>query len=521
MSQARDVRRRIQITASRRFVIVAFATVGSGALIATLFAIVQTRMLEQRARDIVDDMLTSVRLVGQMESEAEKQQVLLDEHILATDPAEMRSLEAQLTALDAQIAATMRAYDPWADQPGERAAWNRTRADLMALQAPAARAIALSRQDRDLEARQVMLGVAARFKVVEGDLDQLVSINHRGATASLSRFSMIRFRLVLTLLGIGLVGLLGTVLVGRWVARQVGRREEEMAREAKMLEDRNRELDAFAGRVSHDIRGPLTSISLAATTLAATVPQEVRATEILRRGIKRMGAIVDDLLTLARVEAQGRGRCDPTTVVAELKEDLATRLESEKGALRVAVDHAEVSCSEGLLRQALTNVTENAVKYRRPDLAPQLEISGAAIDGQYVLRVSDNGVGMSAEEARLVFEPFYRSPRTQALPGTGLGLSIVDRIVKANGGTLSIETQLGQGSTFILRLPLAEPPGPAKGARRGVERPGKGRLSEARARSRMRSVRRVAAIRPARADPTRWRGPPRSRRARPSPRGRG
>ena len=90
----------------------------------------------------------------------------------------------------------------------------------------------------------------------------------------------------------------------------------------------------------------------------------------------------------------------------------------------MAVDHAVVSCSEGLLRQALTNLTENAVKYRRPDVGPEVEISGTAIDDGYELRVSDNGVGMAADEAGHVFEPFYRSSRTQSLPGTGLGLSI-------------------------------------------------------------------------------------------------
>jgi signal transduction histidine kinase len=230
-----------------------------------------------------------------------------------------------------------------------------------------------------------------------------------------------------------------------------------------MLELRNRELDAFASRVAHDIRGPLTTISLATGTLAATAPQEARTTDILRRGTKRMEALVDDLLALARVESQVHGRCDPRTVAAQIEEDVAARFATERGTLRTSVDEAEIACSEGLLRQALTNLVENAVKYRRPEVPPEVELSGARVDGEYQLRVSDNGVGMSAEEAARVFEPLYRSPRMLHLPGTGLGLSIVNRIVQASGGTISLESRLEEGSTFVVHLRLANQTDEAQG----------------------------------------------------------
>ena len=100
------------------------------------------------------------------------------------------------------------------------------------------------------------------------------------------------------------------------------------------------------------------------------------------------------------------------------------------------------------------------MKYQRPDTTPEVEISGGAVDYRYDLRVSDNGLGMSKDDAGRVFEPFYRSPRTQDLPGTGLGLSIVNRVVQASGGTLSVETELGRGSTFIVRLPRVDAPRP-------------------------------------------------------------
>jgi signal transduction histidine kinase len=444
------------LTPSRRLVLAAFTVVGLVVAIFTSLAFFQVRALEVRARELVDNMLTSVRLLGQLENQVQRQETLLDEHILAKEPAEMAGLEAKLAALQAEIEETSRTYWSWVTLPGERAGWDKTRADLMAIREPVARALTLSRENRDTEARQEMQLVAEQFATVGRDFDQLISINDRAAAESMERYSRIQLRLVLTLIAIGVVVLAGTVVVGRWAARQVGRREQVTALEAQSLEERNRELDAFAGRVAHDIRNPLMAINMAARQLEGKVPEGTRATEALRRGVQRMEMLVDDLLALARVEKLTRAVCDPAAVAAQVREDFAARFDGESGNLRVAVAPAAVSCSEGLLRQALTNLAENAVKYCRPGVTPEVEISGVRVDGGYDLRVSDNGLGMTPDEAGHVFEPFYRSPRTRDLPGTGLGLSIVNRVAHASGGTLSLETHVGEGSTFTLHLPLAD-----------------------------------------------------------------
>ena len=455
MTQNADRKSVAERIPSRRFVLIALAFVCASVMTVTFLGVAQTRMLEARARDIVDDMLTSIRLVRQLDDYVEEKHLLVDDHILASLPAEMAKIEARLTAIDAEIAATLRAYEPWVNQPGERVTSAQTRADLLTLKEPIDRALALSRANRDAEARHEIELVSGQFALLNEDFDRLVAINDQGATTSLSRFSATRFRLMLVLLAIGLCALAGAAGVGGWASRQVARREEALSLNARMLEVRNRELDAFASRVAHDIRGPLTTISLATSHLAATAPRERRTTEILRRGAQRMEALVDDLLTLARVESQVRGRCDPRTVATQVEEEVATRFASEKGTLLSSVEEAEVACSEGLLRQALTNLVENAVKYRRPEVPPEVEISGAKIDGEYQLRVSDNGAGMSTEEAARIFEPLYRSPRMQHLPGTGLGLSIVNRIVQASGGAISVESRLEEGSTFVVHLRLA------------------------------------------------------------------
>jgi len=450
----------LDVRTSRQLVRVAFALAATVVLVVTAFALAQIRGLEDNSRDIVQNMLTSVRLLGELSGEVKTKQILVNEHILASEPADRARFETRIADVEAQIATTMRAYEPWVTLPGEQAAWDQARRDLKDLDGPIARVVAFSRENLDTEARWEMELAAGLFARVSQDFDRLIAINDAGATRSLAAVSAIRFRLMITLLAAGLLAMIGIVAVGIWTALRVAQREDETARSARILEDRNRELDAFAGQVAHDIRNPLMVIRMAAEQLSAMVPREGRPADLLRRGVRRMETLVDDLLTLARVEGQMPGSCDPATVAAQIQEDFATRFEGVKGQLRVTVNHASVSCSEGLLRQALTNLTENAIKYHRPDTTPEVEISGGAVDDRYDLRVSDNGMGMSKDDAGRVFEPFYRSPRTQDVPGSGLGLSIVKRVVQASGGTLAVETELGQGSTFIVRLPRVDPPHP-------------------------------------------------------------
>jgi signal transduction histidine kinase len=441
----------------RRLVATAFTLVGLGIIAAMMAALIETRELQSGTRDIVDSMAARGHLIARLDHLIERRRILVDDHIFAKDPPEMTALEAQLGAADRDLSIAIHDYEPYTALPGERATWDRTREALAALDEPMARAIALSRVNKDVEARIVMDQVAGRFEEINRSLDELDAINDRGSGISLERLEVVRKRLQLILFAIGTAGLAVTILVGVWAARQVARREEELSFVAAALASRNRELDAFAARVAHDIRSPLSSMKLAVTTFGMKAPADDRTFQILRRSTQRMESLVEDLMTLALSEGASHGRCDPAMVARQVEDDFKTRLDAERGNLRLSVAHAEVACSEGLLHQALTNLLENAVKYHRPDIPPEVELAGAPTNGGYDLRVSDNGMGMSKEEAARAFEPFYRSPRTSDLPGTGLGLSIVNRIAEVSGGSLSVETQVGQGSTFVMHIPLARP----------------------------------------------------------------
>jgi signal transduction histidine kinase len=112
----------------------------------------------------------------------------------------------------------------------------------------------------------------------------------------------------------------------------------------------------------------------------------------------------------------------------------------------------------GLLEDVFTNLGDNAVKYRRPDVPLEVDVRGRVDRNAYIYSVADNGLGMTHEDARHAFEPFFRAPGSRDLPGTGLGLSIVRRIVELHGGAVSVDSEVGTGTTFTVRLPLPRRP---------------------------------------------------------------
>jgi len=178
--------------------------------------------------------------------------------------------------------------------------------------------------------------------------------------------------------------------------------------------------------------------------------------DVLQRAVTRMETMIRDLLTLSRVGGHAKGTtCEMTNVAAGAEEDLMPKVEAAGGTLRINVAPSVVSCNKGLLRQVLWNLGENAVKYRRTEVPLRIEIYGHAIAGTYELIVSDNGSGMLPWVARQAFDPFFRGKDAELMPGTGLGLSVVKRVIDACGGTVSLDSEPGQGTAFTIHLPLA------------------------------------------------------------------
>jgi signal transduction histidine kinase len=439
---------------SRGILLFAFIVIGFAFVAADAVVLYRSYEIRTRMQVIVEDMLASVRLVSRMGLDVSRERRLLELHILATNVDEMSRIEAQMAECEADFGEAAAAYEPLVTQPGERSAWERLQADVLGLKAPVAKALNLSRINRDTEAGKALRAADERFSNASTDVDSLIGINREGAEREVQQLDALQrfaayFYTILVLIGIAV-----TSAVGYWAVRMVSQREKQLARYSLILEGRNRDLDAFAGRVAHDLRGPLTTIGLAAMKLSQP-SGEHEAAVILQRGLKRMDALIGDLLELSRAGVPPAGTCDPAAIVGRVHEDLAARLQDAGAAMHIEVAPAKVHCNEGLLRQCLWNLVDNALKYSRSDAPAYIDITGRLAVKGYDLRVSDNGIGMSAEEARQAFDPFYRAARSRELPGTGLGLSIVKRVIETSGGTISAQSQSGRGTTFIINLVVA------------------------------------------------------------------
>ncbi len=434
------------------------AFVGIAALFTatSLVAMRRAAQVEETTRSIVGDTEESILLADRMGRDTDQIRILIAWHIFEREGQHMSSLEEQIRRLELDFDAAAKDYSAMVSAPEEAQVWKALTAQVDATRGPLHEVLRLSKLNEDAAARDALLQLEGRFTDMDQLLAVLVRVNREDAAMAELKVGQLH-RSASTLFGImAAAGIVLTLLVGVGISRGVHAHEEQLRQYSAALELRNRELDAFAGRVAHDLRGPLTLVGMAGAQLAKQAPAEVSTADMLKRGLQRMESLIEDLLALSRLGGQlHSGACDVALAVERVREDLASRLQEEGVALSAAIDPASVRCNEGLLGQALWNLLDNAIKYRRPGATAKVEIAGSCDRDGYLLKVSDNGQGMSTDDINQAFDPFYRAARTRETPGTGLGLSIVKRIVEASGGTVAVQSRLGEGSTFAIRLPLA------------------------------------------------------------------
>jgi signal transduction histidine kinase len=424
-------------------------------VLGNIVSIYQIRASQEEVRSITRYAATNIELVARLSRALDQKRLLIEDHILEKQTGDMDRFEAQLSDADRDIASASRSYQSIGDEVGERTVWDQLVAEIAALDPEITRIVSLSRRNLDDEAYAALGTADARFQRVNAASDTLLALNQARTNQEVAHVRALQRQAVGFLAVLTIAWTIFALLTAKRATRLITEREVEMNHAVSQLEERNRELDAFAGRVAHDLRGPLTAISLAAPALVRRGALEENISAILRRGVARMEAMIRDLLTLSRVSAQVTGAtCNPATVAALAQGDLVPIVESVRGTLRVEAAAATVRGSEGLLRQVLWNLGENAVKYRRPDVPLQVQILGRKANSTYEFSVSDNGSGMSSFEASRACEAFFQGKEGQCTQGSGLGLSIVKRVIEASGGTISIDSAPERGTTVRICLPF-------------------------------------------------------------------
>jgi signal transduction histidine kinase len=219
----------------------------------------------------------------------------------------------------------------------------------------------------------------------------------------------------------------------------------------------------FVANASHELKTPVAGILATAETLQDAIaedPQQARRfAETLAKEAARLSNLVQDLLDLARLEqpeAEQVSRLDLAAVVRRgVDEVRSTSVDRGLTIESVIAEVVPVRGTERDIAQLTRNLLDNAVRYT--PAGGRIDVALTVEDGKAVLRVSDTGVGIPQRDLPRIFERFYRVDRARAREtgGTGLGLSIVRHIAESLGGSVMATSELGKGSTFTVRLPLA------------------------------------------------------------------
>ena len=245
--------------------------------------------------------------------------------------------------------------------------------------------------------------------------------------------------------------------------------DDEMKRLADTFDDMLGRLESsfesqkqFVQDASHELRTPIaiaqTNIEVVEMEEKATTADYERLMEVLKLSLERMNRLSDQLLLLSE-GSQDQAKWSVVDM-ASLLEEVTREFSANAAAAGVGLE-LESAPEEMLVRgdslylkQAIINLVDNAIKYNRPE--GTVKVLAQVEDSQLVLQVQDSGIGISQADQQRIFDRFYRvdKSRSRSQGGSGLGLAIVKKIVEGHGGTISVESAPGEGSTFRIMLPL-------------------------------------------------------------------
>ena len=219
----------------------------------------------------------------------------------------------------------------------------------------------------------------------------------------------------------------------------------------------------FIGDVSHELKTPLASIKALVEALLmgqTTVERQKEFLEDVVSEVDRLSMLISRLLTFTRLEEETLNReylpvsdivRDTVRIMSPLAESHGVRLIN-----KVRMD-IKVFCDKNLVREMLVNLIDNSIKYRdKAKIVNKIDITDYRAPDTYRMEISDNGIGIAAQDLSRIFEGFYRSEpsRSREIDGYGMGLSIVKRIADLHGWNVTARSEPGMGTTIVLSIPL-------------------------------------------------------------------
>jgi signal transduction histidine kinase len=283
-----------------------------------------------------------------------------------------------------------------------------------------------------------------------------------------------------TILGVGLVGLAGSLMLLRPLSdrllvqhqelgsqlRELQQTKAELQSRSDSLERSNEDLRHFAYATAHDLKSPLITVAGHARLLGESLGEaasdsQAKSLEHIQRASRQMVQLVDDMLNYSRAGDLPLRSEEIDT--ADLCSEIVASLQGTRRDAEQCVQVGELPrlrCDRTLLRLILQNLIDNGLRYHPPDRPPRIEISGDETATSWRISVRDNGIGIDPGSQDVVFNLFERLHSQDRYPGSGIGLAICRRAAERLDGEILLESVPGEGSTFTLRLRKPAPPEP-------------------------------------------------------------
>jgi signal transduction histidine kinase len=425
-------------------------------LAAWSLSVVQVQHARDEVRVLARTADRSTFLVGEVGRQISRLRAATLERIVLR---ERGAGDDDLEAITVALTAALGELEPLL-QPKEQRRWEHFVPLLARFRHHVEAAVAAASRGELTRARSVLVDEVNPLAVqLQAKLDELSWLNEEQSADMLSAADGTLARVVVmeTVLGVGL--LVGIAIIWWTVLGTLARQRRELEAYVARVESSNRDLDAFAGRIAHDLRNALAPVAFGARTLRQVTSRPETIARIagqLERTVQRTGSLIEGLLAFSRT-GRTAGPVPPGAVastVDNVLEELGPLAARVDATLEVQLADVAVACPPGLLHIIAANLIGNGLKFVEGRPHRRVTITAHPVDGRWCeLVVADTGPGIPGDSLRRIFEPFYRVPGTTA-EGTGIGLATVRRIVSAHDGTIAVDSEPGAGTVFRVRLPL-------------------------------------------------------------------
>lgn len=249
----------------------------------------------------------------------------------------------------------------------------------------------------------------------------------------------------------------------KMLASIVKERTTELKAKNEKLENyikSNMQLEQFAHAVAHDLKSPMVTVSSFTSLLKKKLADKLSETELgyinyIEVGCKRLIDLVNDMLAYAKINSENLSidYNDPKVLVNEVIDQLKASIDEKNAVVRIKSNVEKVQCDKIKTKRVIQNLIGNAIKFVPNGKQPIIDVSIHEIEDDNQFSIKDNGIGISEESQKVVFDVFKRVAYDSAYDGTGMGLAVCKRIVEHHGGNIWIDSTEGLGSTFIFTIP--------------------------------------------------------------------